>query len=99
MKSYSSRFTSELTSRAWRICRMLAELHGVPMMSVSWKECFTRARTAIIQANLKAEYEAEQAAIDARVRDASAAYRRLMTERPDCSFAITAREANRRVFG
>lgn len=75
MKSYS-RFTSEVSRRAWAIRRSLADIRGVKLMAVSWRECYGRARDAIVIAVRKSEMAAREAAYAARadVQKANAAW-------------------------
>lgn len=98
MKSYS-RFTSELTTRAWAIRRSLASLRGVAVMAIAWRECYTRAREAILIARSKAEYQTMMAADLARAQAAEAGFVALAAEKPDCAYVLITRDAMRRVFG
>lgn len=95
----STTTTRSVTARAWGIRRMLADLRGVPVMKITWRECYTRARSAHIIAARKAAYDAERAEYDARLYAAGAAHRAVIAAHPNSAYADDARRGNRRVFG
>ena len=83
----SSTATRSVTAQAWAIRRSLADLRGVAVMAITWRECYTRARNAQIIAARKAAYEAEQAEYDARLHEFLAPTRAVIAAHPDSAFA------------
>ena len=90
--------TSSVTARAWAIRRVLADLRGVAVMAITWRECYTRARDHHLISAAKARYEAEQAEYDARLWAFGAKARAIVAAHPDSAFAEDFHRARRASF-